>query len=68
MHAWHIAKLPPEFDVLAATDECPIQAIKHKTRVLYGTQFHPEQYDDEHTDGKTILRNFFTIAGVRDSQ
>lgn len=65
MHAWHIAKLPPEFDVLAATDECPIQAIKHKTRVLYGTQFHPEQYDDEHADGKTILRNFFAIAGVR---
>jgi len=64
-HAWEIKKLPDEFEVLAATDECPIQTIKHKTRLLYGTQFHPEAYDDEHPDGKKLLQNFFTIAGLR---
>lgn len=61
-HAWEIKKLPDMFDVLASTDECPVQAIKHKTRPLYGTQFHPEHYDDEHPDGKKLLQNFFTIA------
>jgi GMP synthase-like glutamine amidotransferase len=65
MHAWELKKLPDEFDVLASTDECRIQAIKHKTRPLYGTQFHPENYDDEHPDGKKLLQNFFTIAGFR---
>jgi GMP synthase-like glutamine amidotransferase len=63
MHAWHITKLPAEFTILAASDECPIQAIKHKQRLIYGTQFHPEQYDDEHPDGRTILHNFYQLAG-----
>jgi len=56
--------LPEVFDVLASSDECRVQAIKHKTRLLYGTQFYPDGYDDEHPDGKVILRNFFRIAGV----
>jgi GMP synthase-like glutamine amidotransferase len=64
MHAWHITKLPAEFIVLAATDECPIEAIKHKHRLMYGTQFHPEQYDDQYLDGRTILKNFFKLAGL----
>ncbi len=63
MHAWHVTKLPDVFTILAATDECPIQAIKHKQQLVYGTQFHPEQYDDEHRDGRTILQNFYKLAG-----
>ena len=57
--------LPPVFDVLAGSDECKVQVIKHKERPLYGTQFHPEMYDDEHPDGKTLIRNFFRIAGIK---
>lgn len=67
-HAWEIKKLPAEFEVLAATQECPIQVIRHKTRPIYGTQFHPEHYDAEHPDGKTLLQNFFTLAGIRGRQ
>ena len=64
MHAWEIKKLPAEFVVLAATDECEIQAIRHRFRPLYGTQFHAEAYDDQHPDGRKILGNFFKIAGI----
>ncbi|MEW6356105.1 MAG: gamma-glutamyl-gamma-aminobutyrate hydrolase family protein [Planctomycetota bacterium] len=62
MHAWEIKELPTEFDVLASTDECKIQVIRHKEKVLYGTQFHAEHYDAEHPDGEVLLGNFFTIA------
>ncbi|MCX7824858.1 MAG: gamma-glutamyl-gamma-aminobutyrate hydrolase family protein [Verrucomicrobiae bacterium] len=64
-HAFEVKKLPPEFELLASSDECRIQAMKHKTKLLYGTQFHPEHFDDQHPDGERIVANFFTIAGLR---
>jgi GMP synthase-like glutamine amidotransferase len=63
-HVSEASKLPSEFDLLASTDECRVQAIKHKIKILYGTQFHPEAYDDDHLDGKKIWKNFFRIAGL----
>jgi len=63
-HAYHVPVAPPEFDVLASTAECPVEAMKHRERLLYGTQFHPEGYDDEHPHGRVILRNFLRLAGL----
>ena len=63
-HAYEIKRLPEEFDLLASNDACRVQAIKHKSRLLYGTQFHPEHFDGGHPDGEKILRNFFRIAGI----
>ena len=63
-HYCEVKSLPPEFDLLASTNACRIQAMKHRERILYGTQFHPESYIEAYPDGKTILRNFFRIAGV----
>ena len=63
-HHGEIKVLPKEFELLASGDECGIQAMKHGRRIIYGTQFHPENYDDRHLDGKIILQNFFRIAGV----
>ena len=64
MHAGHLPQAPPEFDVLAATAECPIQAIKHRQKLLYGTQFHAETYDTRHPHGRIILQNFLRLAGI----
>ena len=51
------------FAVLARTDTCPVAAIRHVERPLFGIQFHPEVHHTEH--GATILRNFlFGIAGL----
>jgi len=48
------------FTVLALSDNCKIQAIKHVKRPLYGVQFHPEVNNTEH--GSEILRNFIGIV------
>lgn len=63
-HAFQMLDLPREFALLASTAECRVQAIKHKERLLYGTQFHPEAYDDAHPQGRAILQNFFRTVGL----
>ena len=63
-HYAECKQLPPEFDLLASSDECKVQIIKHRDRPVYGTQFHPEIYDNEHPHGKILLRNFFRLAGI----
>ena len=64
-HYCEIKALSPEFELLASTEACRIQAMKHRKRILYGTQFHPETYIEAYPDGKTVLSNFFRIAGIR---
>ncbi|MCX6901839.1 MAG: gamma-glutamyl-gamma-aminobutyrate hydrolase family protein [Verrucomicrobia bacterium] len=63
-HVPECKQVPTEFEVLASSDACRVQVIKHKTRLIYGTQFHPEAYDNDHPDGKRMLQNFFRLAGV----
>lgn len=63
MHYAECKQLPPGFRVLASSSECRVQVIKHESRLVYGTQFHPERYDEEHPHGKVLLGNFFKLAG-----
>ncbi|MDY7041543.1 MAG: hypothetical protein SVX38_11835 [Chloroflexota bacterium] len=63
-HYWEAKAAPPGFRVLAESSFCHVQAIVHEDGPLFGTQFHPEQYDDEHQDGRRILQNFFRLAGL----
>ena len=44
------------FVSLAATETCPLAAVRHSDRPIYGLQFHPEV---THTDfGGQLLKNF----------
>jgi GMP synthase (glutamine-hydrolysing) len=55
-HGDQVDTVSGEFQSLAHTKTCRHAAVKHRTRPLYGLQFHPEV---THTpDGKTILANF----------
>lgn len=63
-HCWELKETPPGFEVLASTDACRIQAIRHTGPLVYGTQFHPERYTQEHADGRKLLANFFKLAGI----
>lgn len=47
---------PPEFEALAHTDNCPVAAFRHKTKPIYGIQWHPEVIHTE--NGMRILQNF----------
>jgi len=63
-HSWHVANLPDDLILIASTRESPVQAFKHRTRLVYGVQFFPQRYDDTHPDGRVILRNFLRLAGA----
>ncbi len=65
-HCGEIKTLPPDFVHLARNDNCEIQAMRHKDRPIYGTQFHPEAWTEEYEDGKKFMQNFFRIAGLID--
>ncbi len=52
--------LPDTLEVTATTDDGLIMALQHKSRPLYGVQFHPESIASE--NGHAILQNFLNIA------
>jgi GMP synthase (glutamine-hydrolysing) len=49
-----------EFRVLAVSENCSVQAVKHLKKRYYGVQFHPEVNNTEH--GEEILKNFVDVA------
>ncbi|MBX6312739.1 MAG: glutamine-hydrolyzing GMP synthase [Isosphaeraceae bacterium] len=55
-HGDQVRDVGPAFVPLAATATCPIAAVRHRSRPIYGLQFHPEV---AHTPyGALILGNF----------
>ncbi len=63
-HGDQVQMTSGDFVSLAATDTCPIAAVRHRTLPVYGLQFHPEV---SHTPcGSLILRNFlYAICGCQ---
>jgi GMP synthase (glutamine-hydrolysing) len=59
-HYCEIKILPPGFELLASSPECRIQAMRHRERPLFSTQFHPEDYNERFPDGRTLLSNFLS--------
>ncbi|MFA5668402.1 MAG: glutamine-hydrolyzing GMP synthase [Balneolaceae bacterium] len=62
-HGDQIENLPASYQIIAHTDNALVAAVRHKTKAIYGVQFHPEV---AHTDcGKQVLKNFvFDICGL----
>ena len=55
--------LPADLEVTAWTEDGEIMGVQHKTRPVYGVQFHPESIATE--CGYELLANFLEIAGVK---
>lgn len=54
-HRWAITKLGDELVRLVEHNNC-VEIFKHKYRLIYGFQFHPEVYDDGN-EGYKLLNN-----------
>jgi GMP synthase (glutamine-hydrolysing) len=63
-HYCEIKKLPPEFDIIAKNDNCRVQAMRHRTRPVWGTQFHWERATTHYPHGSTVMANFLRLADV----
>lgn len=66
MTVWHshfdeVKTLPKGFRCTASNVSCPIQAMEHADRPLFGVQFHPELFDDAHPHGRKVLENFLAL-------
>src|SRR5215471_6461141 len=57
-HCDEVKELPAGFVCTASNKVCEIQAMQHTSLPLFGVQFHPELFDEEHGHGRTILENF----------
>jgi GMP synthase (glutamine-hydrolysing) len=59
-HNDEVTVLPKDFVKIAESENCKIQAIRHKKKQFYGLQFHPEV---EHTQfGEQIFKNFIQLC------
>lgn len=55
-HGDRISELPPDFELIASTENAPISGMVNNARKFYGIQFHPEV---THTpQGSRILKRF----------
>lgn len=54
--------LPDCLTATAETDDGVIMAVQHKSRPIYGVQFHPESIAS--VNGHAMLGNFLTSAGL----
>ena len=61
-HGDKVLHLPPDFELIAETDSCPIAGMAHRDKPWFGIQFHPEV---THTlKGEEIFRHFvLSICG-----
>lgn len=51
--------LPDDFLLLAKSESCDNEAMKHKNKIIYGIQFHPEKSGD---NGEKIMKNFLKMC------
>ena len=61
-HYCQVPGLPEDFVLLATSDNCRIQAMRHESKPIYGVQFHPEKYTEEYPHGRQMLQSFFNMA------
>lgn len=63
-HSLAVARetFPDALQIDAETADGEVMGLSHRTRPIFGVQFHPESIASEH--GHAMLRNFLVAAGV----
>src|SRR5215207_6685950 len=55
-HSLVVGAVPADLRATAWTPDAVVMGLEHRTRPLWGVQFHPESISTEH--GRTLVRNF----------
>jgi len=58
-----VKTMPRGFELLATSATSRIATMRHRSRALYGVQFHPERFTREHPDGDRVVGNFVRMLG-----
>ena len=56
-HRQELTQVPDGFQLLAQSTTSKVEAMVHRSKPIYGVQFHPERSNDEHPHGRIILQN-----------
>jgi len=64
-HVEEIKELPSEFELVARGKTSKYQFVQHKTRPMFGVQFHPERSDGGNSDGRLVLKAFLELVRSR---
>ncbi|MEV7557086.1 aminodeoxychorismate synthase component I [Streptomyces sp. NPDC089795] len=59
-HSLAVTELPPELEATAWSPDGVLMGLRHRTRPMWGVQFHPESICAEH--GVELLRNFMDLS------
>ncbi len=59
-HMDEVKKLPENFKLLAKSEICSIEAMRHKSKPIFGIQWHPEVYHTHY--GVEVYKNFIEIC------
>ncbi len=62
-HVNEVSRLPKGFKKIAHSDVCKYEAIRHKSKKIYGFQSHPEVSG---SDGDKIINNFLEMCGIKE--
>ena len=58
-HSLYVDDIPKELEVTAKSEDGVAMAVEHKSKNIFGIQFHPESIFTEY--GKNMIRNFLNI-------
>ena len=59
-HNDEVKELPSDFEIFGSSKTCRIQAFQHRSKPIFGVQFHPEVQNTE--SGTKIFENFVQIC------
>ena len=59
-HNDEVKEVPSCLDVIAWSPSCKVEAVRHKTKPIFGVQFHPEVEHSEY--GEKLFQNFIEIV------
>ncbi len=59
-HMDEVKKMPEGFKLLAKSDICEVEAMRHAEKPIFGVQWHPEVYHSEY--GVELYKNFVNIC------